>query len=328
MDTVTRCPSCGRAIFHSGSPCPACGASFTPSPTAGRPSPAQEFEALLHEAASRGVSEREGSRGPTPQLSPHLQELFERLDRWREGALRLGVQIPVLPPWARRAAASDGDEDRWEDILQKVERQARTDLTRALEAWQRETAARLTRLEAYEIPSPNERKLLVQVSRWVRSGDLTQALELYPRVDHIVSLKERALDEAREGLEALGVLLADMRTLGLSIDAADLGRLERMEIDLRHGKVGETKASVADIRERILRTLPAELRRMAENLGELVAQEKLQRREVGPKVQLLVRALLALREQRFEEALRHLVNLKNQGILDPFSFAEKQAAGA
>lgn len=321
------CPACGAPVPRDASTCPACKAALPPQvKTEGEGT--QELQALMAKATgSESRTSRSAKGKKSPGLSPRVQERFQRLVVWQEGAKRLGVEIPLLPGWAKEAAAEDQNEERWEEVLRGVERVAHVDITKALETWHHETAARLTRLEAYDIPSPNEKKNLLEVGRATRAGDLDRALELYQKVDRVVTLKERALDQARDDVESLGVLIADMRTMGLPLPADDPNIMGRLEADLRKGKVGETRAQVAELKEKAHASLIGALPPIVNAAAEKAAVDKAEGKDVSADVGLLARSARALRKGQPEEALRGVVKLRSQKLLDPFARAQDEATG-
>jgi hypothetical protein len=335
-DGTTACKVCGAEMPPEASACPRCRAPrlvsappTSPSEPKGKTTKAEEdLQALLSGMAGRAPRPSGSGKGGSTKLSPRLDEHFQRLQSWQEGARRLGVEIPLLPGWAREAASNAQEEDKWEETLRGLERVAHVDITRALEAWQKETASRITRLEAYGIPSPNEKKQLTEVGRTSRAGDLTRALELYQKVDKVVTLKERALDEVRDAVEAFGALVADLQAVGLPLPTEDTAIVATLEKQLRQGKVGEVRTLVTELREKAQETLTKGLPALVNEAAERTAGEKAQGKDVSQDVGVLARSARALRRGKMEEALRGIVKLRNQRLLDPFALAEDEATGS
>jgi hypothetical protein len=306
MEAPSRCPVCQQPLPLGAQVCPACG---TPLPPRG------------HSPADPGrAGERKG-------LSPEVEGRVQRLNRWRDSARGLRVQVPMLPGWVGGLASGDREEERFDEMLRGLERTAHHEIAQALEAWGREAAGRLNRLEAYGLPSPTERKSLETIDRALRTGDLDRALELYPRVDQVLGFKERNLNDAREALEGLNLLSADVEVLGLPPIWADAGLLARMERNLRTGRVPETLKQASDLRreahEALLKVLPRRIREAADE----TAREKAQGRDVQMEAALLARAARAAYRGRAEQALRDLVRFQTQRSLDPFRMAEARARG-
>ncbi len=324
------CSSCGGTIPPESDRCPTCHAPLpSPREPEGASSLGGPAAKDLHELLSRVATEaaQEDSEAPLRTLSPRIEEGFRRLETWRNGAAALGISLPHLPGWVRQAAALDADEERWDEILRTLERQAHTDIVRALEAWQRQTSARLTRLEAYEIPGTGERKWLLEVARATRAGDLVRALELRQKVDEVVHLKERSLDEALEDLENLGILVADMEGLSLHVPGETETSVGQLEGLLRHGKVGDARVRIQEARGVLEAHLQKDLPQLFREIDARLAREKGRGRSVKAEVALLARGLRALHQGHMVEALRFAVSLRNQKSLDPFALAEGEATG-
>ena len=305
-ETPARCPVCQRPLPLGAQACPSCG---TPLPA--RPAP------------RTGT----GRPGEGKGLSPEVEGRVQRLNRWRDSARGLHVPVPLLPGWVEGLASGDRDEERFDELLRGLERTAHHEIAQALETWAREAAARLNRLEAYGLPSPGERKSLEAVTRALRTGDLDRALETYPRVDQVLGFKERNLNDARDALEGLNLLSADVEALGLPPMWPDAGLLARMERNLRTGRIPETLKQASDLRreahEALLKILPRRIREAADE----TAREKSAGRDVQREAALLARAARAAHRGRAEQALRDLVRFQTQRSLDPFRLAEDRARG-
>ncbi len=295
------CSVCGHALTSRTRSCPNCG-----SPV----------------GVGTPVRNEKGGRAPPAHLPPEVRQRVDRLGRWHEAARALNVHVPELPAWVEGLAGGEQQEERWDEMLRGLERSAHHEIAQALEGWGRDALSRLARLEAYGLPSPTERKTLEAIQRALRTGDVERALSLYPKVDQVLGFKERNLNDAREALEGLQLLAADVEALGLPVLWPDGGLLARLERNLKAGRAPETLKQASDLRReaqaRLLKVLPARIQQAAEE----TAREKGAGRDVKMEASLLARAARAAHRGQAEQALRDLVRFQSQRSLDPFRIAE------
>lgn len=289
--------------------------------------PAEE-EQLLNEQSSKGRSRgggRGGSRRKQPEgPSPALQAQITKLENWQQKSASLRVLVPTLPKWAQGSSMTPEDEERWEQGVQGLVRAAYKEISGALDAWQREAASRLNRLEAYGMPSPTERRFLDEIGRDLKVGDLDQALELYEKVSTVLAMKERNLNDALDAVEAVKLLSTDLDAVKLEAPWKDPTVAVRLETDIRSGKVSEALQEASRLRKDAATLLSSALPPRVNEAAEQIASEKAQGADVAQDAALLARAARALRQGRAEDALRDLVRYQGRRTLDPFAMVEQE----
>ncbi len=279
-DEARVCPACGAEFPRSADACPSCGATVE-SPT------------------------HAGPAGPQAGAS-ELTRRVARLQQWAEAAEALDVTLPSLPAWAEETARNSASPEEWLEVLSGVERLAQRQIVGALEAWEKQTRQRLTRLEAYAVDGRLERDQIDDVLHAARAGEVTQALQLYHQVDRVVALKERHLDQAREELERLVSLVRDMEALGLRSPLDPDQISEDLEEELRAGRLVALKQQLRALRLQAVNRLRDSVPEYVAHYGaQLVAE-----RNDGTPVELeageLARAAREFVRGRPEEALRRL----------------------
>ncbi|HEY6238218.1 MAG TPA: hypothetical protein VIZ68_03415 [Thermoplasmata archaeon] len=274
------CALCHAIVPAGHDECPQCGTPVaTEVPRAAAP-------------AAVGVSE--------------LTRRVARLQQWAESAEPLEVTLPSLPAWAEEAGRNSANPDPWLDVLRGVERIAQRKIVTALEAWEKQTRLRLTRLEAYSVDGRLERDQIDDVLHTARGGDITQALQTFHQVDRVVALKERHLDQAREELERLVSLLRDMQALGLptALDPAQVS--EELERELRAGRLASLKQQLRSLRLQAMNRLRVGVPEYVTRYGEVLVRERNDGTPVELEAAELARAAREFARGHPEEALRRL----------------------
>jgi hypothetical protein len=277
------CAQCGAPRSEGAEACPTCGTPYAPAP------------------ASRSAPPYTPS-----SIGSDLTRRVARLQQWQEAAEPLEITLPGLPNWAEEAARNSPGGEAWLEVVRGVERLAQRRIVAALEAWEKQTRQRLSRLEAYAVDSRLERDQIDDVLHAARSGEITQALQTFHQVDRVVALKERHLDQAREELERLVSLLRDMQALGLpsSLDATSVS--EELERELRAGRLAALKQQLRALRLQALNRLRLGVPEYVSRYGELLVRERNDGTPVELEAAELARAAREFSRGRPEEALRRL----------------------
>ena len=276
----TTCPECGATAAPGAVACATCGASLAPKAAAAPSDP------------QAGVSE--------------LTRRVARLQQWAEAAEALDITLPSLPSWAEEAARNSSTPEPWLEVLRGVERLAQRQIVTALEAWEKQTRQRLTRLEAYSVDGRLERDQIEDVLHAARAGEMTQALQTFHQVDRVVALKERHLDQAREELERLVSLVRDMRALGLTSPLDPDQVSEDLEHELRAGKLVALKQQLRGLRLQAVNRLRDGVPEYISRYGAQLVQERNDGTPVELEAAELARAAREFVRGRPEEALRRL----------------------
>jgi hypothetical protein len=275
-----RCRQCGAALPAGAERCPACGLEVARAETAATmPSDGRSFELLRRVA---------------------------RLKQWSENVQGLGVTVPTLPAWAEETIRHGPGSEAWVEVVRGVERLAQKRLLAALEAWEKATRNRLTRLEAYSVDSRLEHDQIDDVLHAAHQGELAGALKTYQQVDRVVALKERHLDQAREELERLVSLLRDMEALELDPPVNPADAADELERELRGGHLAPLKQQLRAIRLQAVNRLKTDVPAFISEYGSFLVRE----RGDGIGVELesgeLARAAHSFVRGHPEEALRRL----------------------
>lgn len=294
-----------------------------PSAT-GSPTPDEQplLEAPTPRRGAKGSRSGKDKGGTGP--SPALQAQMDRLNSWQQKAAALRVIVPTLPKWVGGSAMSPADEERWEQGVQGLVRAAYKEIAQALETWQREEASRLNRLEAYGMPSPTERRSLEELGRTLKAADLDRSLELFEKVNTVVVMKERNLNDALDSVEALKLLSTDLEAVKLEAPWKDATVPAKLESEVRSGKVAEALQEANRLRKEAATLLSKALPSRVNEEADRIAAEKTQGADVKNEAALLARAAHALRQGRAEDALRDLVRYQGRRTLDPFAMVEQE----
>ena len=184
------------------------------------------------------------------------------------------VDIPSLPKWAEEAARTAPNPEQWTEAVRGVGRLAQKRVVAALEDWEKQTKARLGRLEAYSVDSRLERDKIEDVLHAARTGDVSQGLATYQQVDRVVALKERHLDQAREELERVVALLKDMKALGFPPPQDPTQISEELEHELRAGRLAALKQQIRALRLQSVNRLKIGLPAYITECGDSLIRER------------------------------------------------------
>jgi hypothetical protein len=292
---IRRCAHCGSALAPTAESCPVCDA---PVGTAPPPAP----PARSADVPMRGEA---GRRADRDELERHAG----RIRQWAQSAQPLGLTIPELPAWAAELVAAGDDAEAWGEVLRGVERIAQQRVVVGLEAWARDTQARLRRLEAYSVDSRLEREEIEDALHAAKTGEIGRALATYQQVARVVALKERHLDQAREELERLVSLLRDMESLDLLAPDDPDELAQEIERELRKGRLAPLKQRLREIQAEAHEQLAAVIPTLVRRWGDLLLRSRTQGHHVEPEAAVLARAARAYARGRLDESLRELRHL-------------------
>ncbi len=288
-DGSRRCTACGGTVPAGAPRCPVCDAPIgAPARAAPGPTPPHAPAAPVH------------------PRSEEVEARLGRLKQWAVAARSLGLDLPGLPAWAERYVRSGEEVEGWLDVLRGIERIAQQRIVAALEAWRSRTQGRLRRLEAYSVDSRLEREEIADAVHAAKGGEVARALAIYQRVDRVVALKERHLDQAREDLERLLSLLRDMQALALPApdDPDQLG--PELERELERGKLAAFKQRLRELHTAAVAELEREIPGLVRSLGDQLLKSRRDGLKVDADAEQLARAARALARGRPEDALRSL----------------------
>ncbi|HEV2519930.1 MAG TPA: hypothetical protein VGX00_04835 [Thermoplasmata archaeon] len=302
-DDTVACPHCAEPMPKGVPECPACGTLFAAAPAAA------STPAPVGRTASADIAER-----------------LQALEQWRSTAAALGVELPAVPRWVEARVRRSPDRE-WIGFLDDVERGARSRSLEALQAWEKRTLARLQRLEAYSIDGRLEREQIEDGAAAARSGEAARALGVVQQVDRVLALKERHLDAARQELERLTELVRDIRALGLVIAYDPKELAEDLEGELRGGRLAPLKQQLRALRLDVVRSLKSSFPKYVASLGEQLAKQRTEGRDVGAQIAELTRSAKAYSEGRPDEAVRRLKVLAEGPTAPPRSGDPRSAGG-
>ncbi len=327
MDEGRTCRNCGELLPPDVLVCPACSEPVDVIP----PEPPQAPEDVLPAGATATSGETTPSlsvprparrrTSVLPSANPFAAELARRLARlqqWQDGAQSLDVDIPSLPKWAEEAARTAPNPEQWTEAVRGVERLAQKRVVAALEDWEKQTKARLGRLEAYSVDSRLERDQIEDVLHAARTGDVSQGLATYQQVDRVVALKERHLDQAREELERVVALLKDMKALGFPPPQDPTQISEELEHELRAGRLAALKQQIRALRLQSVNRLKIGLPAYITECGDSLIRERANGTAVELEAMELARGARDFYRGRPEEALRRLRALAQNHHLGSF----------
>ncbi len=287
-DATRRCAECGGLIPVGAARCPVCDA---PTPTA---------------AAAPKAAGPSGGASPAHPRREEIEARIARLRQWAEAGRALHLDLPGLPAWADAYVRSGDETEGWLDVLRGIERIAQAKVVAALEGWRQQTQGRLRRLEAYSVDSRLEREEIADALHAAKTGEVARALSVFQRVDRVVTLKERHLDQAREELERLVSLLRDMRALQIP-PPDDPDELEpELERELQKGKLALFKQRLRELNAQAVKELDRAIPPLVGRLGD----ELVRNRTIGLRIDAdafqLARAARAFARGRTEDAVRSL----------------------
>jgi hypothetical protein len=248
-------------------------------------------------------------RSPSPVPAARREEMEQRMSKlrqWALGARSLGVELPQVPAWAEEYIRSGEEFDGWADAVRGIERIAQQRVVQSIDAWQHQVQGRLRRLEAYSVDSRLEREEIEDALHAAKGGDVGRALSTYQRVDRVVALKEKHLDQAREELERLVALLQDMRALDIPVPDDPEELSDELEKELRRGKLAPFKQRLREMHTSALAELERSVPLLVGRLGDLLVKNRSDGLRIDPDAATLARGARAFAQGRAEEAVRTL----------------------
>ncbi|MGI0151794.1 MAG: zinc ribbon domain-containing protein, partial [Thermoplasmata archaeon] len=286
------CPTCGEPLAPGVRTCPVCSLLKAP-----------ERESLLGAA---GVPTEDGE-------TEVWEARLARLRGWVEAGPLLGVTIPDFPAWAediaRESFKDPGDRTRWQAALREVEAAASERLLASVEVGFHRIEERIQNLNAYSVDTGLESDGVREAITALPRGDPDELLAAYKRLDRVVSLKERHLEQARSDFAEVTELLRTTHALGITAQTDPEEIQKEFEAELRKGKLVPLKQWLRRIRSEAQAAAQSAGPEKVRLIGRSIADAKGRGEEISSDAGSLARAARAFATGDTEVAVRALAEI-------------------
>jgi hypothetical protein len=220
----------------------------------------------------------------------------------------LGVEVPTIPRWVEARARREPSEG-WDEVVERVERDAAGRIAVALAEWETRMKARLDRLDTNSVNTELSRGQVEEALDAARKGEVARTLASCRLVERMVTLKEHHLDQAREEIARVVSVLSDMEALGLSPPEDPARITARLDEELRHGWLAPLKQRLRSLRAEATDGISERLPEYVTRYGAFLLQERTNGEVVDREVAELALCARTLFRGQPEEALHRLRQL-------------------